>query len=165
MCQGSPHRGHLCHTPLPRLKDHHDRKDGKIVRARVWEEQNKTVSSGHNRTTTLMNWQHLWLPAQDQACQHPLWSTEGFMSPKYNWGAADSWWPLGEGESVLFSLDFSLCIWMFYLHTCSFTIYICGGCGGQESTRSPGTWDTDGHGMPCGCKKSNSDLWKSSQYS
>lgn len=73
--------GQLCRPPSPRLRGRHRRESGKTVRARVWEEQIRTVSCGHNRTTILMNAWQLWLPAQDQARQHPGVKERGGHEP------------------------------------------------------------------------------------
>lgn len=40
------------------------------------ENQSKTASSGHNRTTALMSSEQRWLPAQGQPSRHPTWTGE-----------------------------------------------------------------------------------------
>lgn len=63
-------------------------------------ERSKIVSSGHGRTTTLMNSEQLWLSIQNQACKHSSmeWAGE-YKPPTPDWGINDKWWLLGE-ESV-----------------------------------------------------------------
>lgn len=39
-CSAQPQMEHLCHTPSPRLREHHRKESRKIVRAGVWGEPN-----------------------------------------------------------------------------------------------------------------------------
>lgn len=50
-----PQTRHLFSNSSLRLRDLCGKGGGKILRARVWEGQRETVSSGHNRTAALLN--------------------------------------------------------------------------------------------------------------
>lgn len=54
----------------------------RLQKLSVREEQNRTGSSGHDRTARLMNSQYLRLPVQDQAIlvNNPVWREKGFKS-------------------------------------------------------------------------------------
>lgn len=68
-------------SPSPKRLRHHLRKGSRnTLRARGWEDRNKTVSK-HGRTTAPRNSQQVWLPADNldkiKPVNTPAWSRKG----------------------------------------------------------------------------------------
>jgi hypothetical protein len=69
-------------SPFPWFREH-NKRGNVIVELKVRDPCHKTVSSGHDMATTLMDSWQLWLLAKDQTCQHFTVYGEGLMGPSY----------------------------------------------------------------------------------
>lgn len=92
---------YISHSLPTRLRDNHGIGARKRVNSRGQGVPGWNSVFWHYRAIALMTSQLLWLSGH-QISQHSSLGRIEFIYPTPSWGAMDSWWLLGEGESVFF---------------------------------------------------------------